>query len=306
MTFADFNTRLGRRAVLGYLALWGLATAYLAVRGGDWVFPIVSLAIFGLAFSTLAFLLTRRIDAPAVVVARPRQEALAIILYVALYAFVLVGWGLGALKAAVPAGQAREVAVLAYKLAIHIVLPALLLVTLGGALRPLLRGVVGGWRWWVVLIVMSLAMFGLLALVSPALAQVGAFGFSPPVAMGWVVLSWLWISVEAGLCEEFLFRAVLQSRLSAWLRSPPAAIAIAALVFSLAHWPGLYLRGGPGVDGWSTDPFQVVAFTIATLSPIAVMMGILWERTRSLLLVALIHGAVDALPNAAAFIRTWS
>lgn len=306
MTLADVNARSGRRAVLGYLALWALATAYLAARGADWVFPIVSLVIFGLGFSALAFLLTRRIDAPAIVVARPRQEAWAVILYVALYAFLFVGWGLGALKAAVPAGPGREVAVLAYKLAIHLVLPALLLVTLGGALRPLLRGVAGGWRWWLVLAVMSLAMFGLIAVFSPALAQIGAFRLAPPVAIGWVVLSWAWMSVEAGLCEEFLFRAVLQSRLSALLRSPPAAIAIAALVFSLAHWPGLYLRGGPGVDGWSTKPLQVAAFTIATLSPIAVMMGILWERTRSLLLVALIHGAVDALPNAAALIRTWS
>jgi membrane protease YdiL (CAAX protease family) len=107
------------------------------------------------------------------------------------------------------------------------------------------------------------------------------------------------------LCEEFLFRALLQSRLSAWLRSPVAAIAIAALLFALAHWPGLYLRGGPDVDGWSTDPLQVAAFTIATLSPIAVMMGVLWERTRSLLLVALVHGAIDALPNVADMIRTW-
>ncbi|HEV7233006.1 MAG TPA: hypothetical protein VGN36_02090, partial [Sphingorhabdus sp.] len=70
--------------------------------------------------------------------------------------------------------------------------------------------------------------------------------------------------------------------------------------------PGLYLRGGPGVDGWSTDPIQVAAFTIATLSPLSVMLGVLWQRTRSLLLVVLIHGAIDALPNTAELVRVWT
>jgi membrane protease YdiL (CAAX protease family) len=305
MTLKDLNTPTGRRALLGYLAAWGVATAYLALRGADWVFPIISLGIFGIALSAIAFALTRRIPVPALAIARPRREALAIIGYVALYATVFVGWGLGAVKAALPAGPAHELVVLGYKLLIHVVLPAALIVALGGLVRPLLRGVVGGMRWWVALLVMCSILLGLLALVSPSLAQIAAFHLSLPAALAWFVASWLWISVEAGLCEEFLFRALLQSRLSAWLRSPVAAIAIAALLFALAHWPGLYLRGGPDVDGWSSDPLQVAAFTIATLSPIAVMMGVLWERTRSLLLVALVHGAIDALPNVASMIRTW-
>lgn len=305
MTFADFTSPLGRRALLGYLGLWGVATAYLAATGADWSFPVISLAIFGIAMSAIGFGVTRGIAVPDLAIARPRREALAMIGYVALYAFLFIGWGLGALKAALPAGQTREVAVLLYKLAIHVALPAAIVVALGGAVRPLLRAVVGGWRWWVALVVMCALMFGLLAMVSPSLAQIAGFGLSPPVALSWVVASWLWISLEAGLCEEFLFRALLQSRLSAWLGSPVAAIAIAAVVFSLAHWPGLYLRGGPGVEGWSTDPLQVAAFTIATLSPIAWMMGVLWERTRSLLLVVLVHGAIDALPNAAEMIRIW-
>ncbi|CAN5425437.1 hypothetical protein BH10PSE14_BH10PSE14_41330 [soil metagenome] len=305
MILADFNTPSGRRALLGYLAVWGLASAYLAIKGADWVFPLVSLGIFGITLSAIAFALTRRIAVPALAIADPRREALAMIGYVALYAVLLVGWGLGAVKAALTAGPVHELGVLGYKLVIHVVLPAALIVALGGAIRPLLRGVVGGLRWWVALLVMCAILLGLLAVVSPSLSQIAAFHLSLPAALAWFVASWLWISVEAGLCEEFLFRALLQSRLCAWLRSPVAAIAIAALLFALAHWPGLYLRGSPGTDGWSTDPLQVAAFTIATLSPIAVMMGVLWERTRSLLLVALVHGAIDALPNVADMIRTW-
>jgi membrane protease YdiL (CAAX protease family) len=118
-------------------------------------------------------------------------------------------------------------------------------------------------------------------------------------------LSFLWIAVEAGLCEEFLFRAVLQSRLGAVLKSPLAAVPIAALLFALAHVPGLYLRGTPETDGWSTDVVQVAAFTIASLSPIAILFGLIWARTRSLLLVVLLHGLVDVLPHLPEFLKTF-
>jgi membrane protease YdiL (CAAX protease family) len=119
-------------------------------------------------------------------------------------------------------------------------------------------------------------------------------------------VSFIWIALEAGLAEEFLFRAVLQTRLAAVLRSEVGAVALGALIFALAHVPGLYLRGAPGVDGYSTDLLQVVAFTIATLSPIAVLFGVLWTRTRSLLLVLLLHAVVDFLPNLAEFLETWT
>jgi membrane protease YdiL (CAAX protease family) len=77
------------------------------------------------------------------------------------------------------------------------------------------------------------------------------------------------------------------------------------VLFALSHWPGLYLRGGPGVDGWSSDPIQVAAFTIATLSPLSVSLGLLWTRSRSFLLIVLVHGAIDALPHTAEFSRLW-
>ena len=59
------------------------------------------------------------------------------------------------------------------------------------------------------------------------------------------------------------------------------------------------------MDGWSTDPIQVAAFTIATLSPLSVSLGLLWARSRSLLLVVLVHGAIDALPHTAEMARIW-
>ena len=297
--------RAGVRAWIGFLVIWAAATGYLAATGGDWMFPIAALLIFGVALSGAIWFLTRKMDAPPVPVERPQRESLALLAYIALYAVLLIGLWLGAVRDAIPPGRAQELAVLGYKLTIHVALPVGLILLVGGRVAPLFDSGLQRRGFWTSLIVLSGLLFALLAVVSPSLTQIGALGLAPAVAMAWVLASWAWMSVEAGLCEEFLFRACLQSRLTAWLKSPAAAIVAASLLFGLAHWPGLYFRGGPGVDGWSTDPLQVAAFAIATLAPLSVALGVLWARTHSLLLVALVHGAIDALPATSEFVRVW-
>ena len=261
--------------------------------------------IFGLILSGIIWFLTRKMNAPDVPVANPKRESLGLLAYLALYAFLLIGVWLGTVREAVPEGPNQELAVLAYKLLIHLGLPAAIIILLGGAVRPLFDAGTERKGFWPTLILLSALMFGLLALVSPSLQQIGALNLGVAATLFWVMASWAWLSVEAGLCEEFLFRACLQSRLAAWLRSPVAAITLTSVLFGLAHWPGLYLRGGPGVDGWSTDPIQVAAFTVATLSPLSVALGLLWARSRSLLLIVLVHGAIDALPHTAETFAIW-
>ncbi|RYD92032.1 MAG: CPBP family intramembrane metalloprotease [Sphingomonadales bacterium] len=289
----------------GYLLAWLLSTLYLAARGADWTFPIISLVLFGGILTGVALLLTRRSDAPSVPVGRPRAEAIAILLYLLFYALFVLGWGLGAVRANVSEGPQRQIAELVFKLIFHVGLPIGLLMMLRAPIRPMFDAGLGRRGVLVTLILFSAIMFLLGVVVTPSLKQLAATGASGPIIAAGIAGSFLWMAAEAGLCEEFLFRAVLQSRLDALFRSPTAAILLAALLFSLAHVPGLYLRGGPGVDGWSTDPIQVVAFTIAALSPIAVLFGVLWARTRSLLLIVLIHSSVDTLPYSAEFITTW-
>jgi uncharacterized protein len=305
MTWNDLKSASGRKAIGGYLLTWGVATAYLAAKGADWSFPIISLVIFGVTLSAIAWGLTRKIAVPVITIANPRKESLGLLAYIAIYALVFLGWGMGALKEAVAPGQMQELATLAYKLAVHVALPVLVILFLGGAVRPLLTAGIRDRRWWIAFVGMSIILFGLLAMVSPAMSQIAALKLALPATLLSVLGAWLWISLEAGLCEEFLFRAILQTRLAAWLKSPVVAIVLVSLVFALAHWPGLYFRGTPETDGFSTDAVQVAAFTIAALSPISVLFGVLWQRTRSLLLVALLHGAVDALPFTAEFVKLW-
>lgn len=296
------TTTTGRRegrALLAFLAVWAAATAYLAATGGEWVFPIFSLLVFGTALTALAWWLTRHSGAPELPVARPKREAVALIAYLAVYAVLFLGILFTTIKAAIPDPATREVAMMAFKLLIHVALPAALLLLVGGKVAPMWDGGLGRPGVRSTLIVLGLVLVGLMAAVTPALADIRALGLTPGVAAGWAALSFAWMSVEAGLNEEFLFRAGLQSRLQAWLESPAWAIGLTSLVFALAHAPGLYLRGGPGTDGWSTDPLQVVAFTLATIAPISVLFGVLWWRTRSLLLVVLLHGAADMLQHTA-------
>ena len=44
---------------------------------------------------------------------------------------------------------------------------------------------------------------------------------------------------------------------------------------------------------------------IAMLAPLSILFGVIWMRTRSLLLCILLHATVDFLPNLASFVKLW-
>lgn len=290
-----------------YAALWGGAIYYLYANDNEsWFTGVLVMGIFGIAMSGIAWLLTRGAEAPPIEVKRPALESGAILIYLAFYAVLFLGYGMTAAREAVPEGQQQEMLVLGLKLVAHLVLPAVLLILLGARVAPLLQAGLAGRKFWRTLIVLGVIILGLLAVISPSLRNIAAIGAAPSM-LAWVApVSFVWIAVEAGLNEEFLFRGVVQTRLSAWFRSPWAGVFVTSVLFGLAHAPGLFLRGGPGVDGWSEDPMQVIAFTIAVLTPISVLFGLIYARTKSLLLVVLLHGLVDVLPNMAEFIRMWT
>jgi uncharacterized protein len=289
-----------------YLAAWAAATAYLGFKGADWTLPTISLGVFGAALPVLGIFLTRKAAPPPIPVRRPTLELVALLFFLAVYAVLFLGWGMSATRAVFPAGREQETLVLIVKLLVHVAAPAILLAALGANLRPLFNSGIGRAGFWPPLLVLGAIILALLCVVSPALRDINALHASA-FTLAWAApASFIWLAIEAGLCEEFLFRAVLQTRLAAVLKSEAGAVVTGALLFALAHVPGLYLRGHPGVDGYSSDPVQVVAFTIAVLSPVALLFGTLWARTRSLLLIVLLHASVDMLPNLADFVHTWA
>ena len=108
------------------------------------------------------------------------------------------------------------------------------------------------------------------------------------------------------MTEEFLFRALFQARAAAWLRSETAGIAAMALAFALAHAPGYVLRGAHAMEGMAQapSPLTAAAYAIVVVSPVALMFGVLWARTRNLWLVVVLHGWGDLVPNLASFVHT--
>nr|MBP7651273.1 hypothetical protein [Phenylobacterium sp.] len=88
----------GRGRVLAYLALyaalWGGAFGYLYFKQADWSFPLVSLGVFGVALSGLAWVLTRNSDPPPVRVRRPTLELTAVLVFMVIYAVGFLGLGM--------------------------------------------------------------------------------------------------------------------------------------------------------------------------------------------------------------------
>lgn len=102
-------------------------------------------------------------------------------------------------------------------------------------------GLSGQWR---ALIVLSFALLALQALIGRARTDLGALhptALELPVAVG---LTSVGLFIEVGVVEEFFFRGLVQARASALMGSEMAGLVIMALVFGLAHAPGLYLRRG--------------------------------------------------------------
>jgi uncharacterized protein len=53
---------------------------------------------------------------------------------------------------------------------------------------------------------------------------------------------WVFLSLSAGICEEFTFRGYLQKQLNGWLKNAPAAVVIQGIIFGAAHaYQGLKL-----------------------------------------------------------------
>ena len=110
---------------------------------------------------------------------------------------------------------------------------------------------------------------------------------------------YLWLILEVGLVEEFFFRALLQSRLAAYFKSELSGVVLASLIFGLAHAPGIYLRGAESITpgGGSPSLLGAVCYSVGVLSVTGFFLGLVWVRTKNLLVVVMIHAAGDLLPN---------
>lgn len=291
-----------------YAIIWGGSIAVLSQSGDDSASEAMVIGpIFGLLGPLLAWGLTavgKRETAP-IAVARPAIEAWAVIGYLVLYAALFLGWGLSAVREWFPTDPDREFAISALKIVAHVILPVGLLAILGARIGPLFRAHAGRLSFWLPLVVLGAALLGLLSVVSPSLGNIAALNLASSDWLWAGPGTFIWLVLAVGLCEELLFRAVLLSRLTAYLKSATGAVLIGALLFGLAHAPGLWLRADPSDFGHFHNPVFVFAYTVAVLSPTGIFMGVLWARTKSLWLLVLLHVAIDFLPNLPRFVHSF-
>src|SRR6266508_5514736 len=120
-------------------------------------------------------------------------------------------------------------------------------------------------------------------------------------------LCFIWLFVEAGLVEEFFFRALIQSHLAAAFKSEVSGTVLMSLIFGLADAPGFIFRHAGEVEGLGSNPsaFDAIAYSIVVLAVSGITFGVIWARTKNLFAVILIHAAGDLLPNFGSFVQTW-
>ncbi|MFZ5638253.1 MAG: CPBP family intramembrane glutamic endopeptidase [Pseudomonadota bacterium] len=270
--------------------------------GANLVEPLFLLGVLGVAFPALIATLTRRPRSTPQPLSRPPSAPMPVLAYLAAFSLLVLGWGFTAIAERWPDEPTQSIAQLVAKLASMALLPALLFLP-GSRLRPRF----GARRLWLVFVAMAAAFLAFQAVFGRGLTTLRELAPSMQTLAWAIPACWLWQTLEAGLCEELLFRRVLQQRIADATRSQVAAVLWASLLFGLAHAPGLYLRGAHAMEGASDPtPLWAVAYSIAMIAPAGIAFGVLWARTRSLWLVVALHGTVDLLPQLAPFIRAWS
>jgi membrane protease YdiL (CAAX protease family) len=94
--------------------------------------------------------------------------------------------------------------------------------------------------------------------------------------------------------EEFLFRGVIQGRLREAF-SPVAAISITSVGFALGHIPSYWFGGSDLVS-------VSVGGALLGIAAGGFVLGAIYERTESLLIVSVIHGLLNSIGIGLAFL----
>jgi membrane protease YdiL (CAAX protease family) len=255
-------------------------------------------AVLGVGFSLAAWALTIGVRPLPYYVLQPARELVTLALYlVALTA--LVTWGFDWVRRSFPHDPAQAFALLAVKLVIFVAVPFWLMRRrFGYSWRDLAPSGFSR-RHLLVMVGMAALLILFQAVAGSGWREARAAHIPAHVLLWGMPLALAWWTLEAGVVEEFFFRCLLQSRLSAMLRSELGGIVIASLLFGMMHAPGLYLRTSITQEGLPPHPplWMAVGYSIVITSVAGFLFGVLWSRTRNFALIAIIHGAGDLPPD---------
>ncbi len=277
------------------------------IEGFELAEPILILLIIGVGFSALAWLATKGLSPLAFLVKRPSSESILLVLYLLLVFVPFLTWGGNFIRDTFTTEPSKSMVVLAAKLIVAVLIPLLLFRQLWGyRLRDFISFSFSRKKHLLVALWMSLVLVVFQVVLGSGLLHVRQAGFAAwQLAIG-IPFAFLMLIVEVGLVEEFFFRVLIQSRFAALCRSEVAGVVLMSLIFGLAHAPGMYLRGAEQTSiGASPSMLMAVGYSIVVTSMTGFFLGILWARTRNLVILMLIHAAGDLLPNTVEITRNW-
>jgi membrane protease YdiL (CAAX protease family) len=298
---------IGISLLVGYLALYA-ATLYAMVRYGHFD-ASDSLAVFtvmGVGFSLVAWLLTIGINPLPYDVHEPQRETVTLLVYlIPLAAFI--AYGFDGIHRWVPGEPADSLTILVAKLAVFVVIPAWILVARFGYSLRELAPISTKTSHMLVFVGMAFVLLVFQSVAGRGMKDIAAAHVPGDTLLFGMPVVFLWLMLEVGVVEEFFFRVLLQSRLSAALRSELGGIVVMSLLFGLIHAPGLYLRTGVTQEGLPPNPplFVAIGYSIVITSVAGFFLGLLWARTRNFLLLGMLHAAADLLPNTLPTLRAF-
>jgi len=293
--------------LLGYGAIYfSFLFAMHRFLGFDLGEPLLVLGLMGIGFSALAWWVTRNSIPLPLVVKQPGRESILLLIYMLPLAAYLT-WGRKVLALSTIPEPRQSVVILCIKLLLIVAIPAAMLRL--------------GWRYqWRELFAfqgarrhvrpalwMSLALIALQCVVGRGLGEMRHSGFSPLTLVAGAPFIYLFLLLEVGLVEEFFCRVLLQTRLALWLKSEMGGIIGTALLFGLMHAPGLYYNSAATQEAVGQHPswLMAIGYSVVITSVAGFFLGVLWMRTRNLLLVMIVHAAGDLVPNFVPMLKNW-
>ncbi len=298
---------IGISLLAAYILIYA-ATLLAMVRFGkfDASDSLGVFAVLGVGFSFAAWLLTIGVKPLPYRVLEPRKESVALLAYLVLLA-LFIAYGFSVIHRAIPGEPADSIAILIAKLTAFVVIPACIMMSrFGYKLRDLAPLSLTTSHLLVVL-GMSLVLLIFQSVAGRGLRDIADAHVPGDKLLLGIPLVFLWLVFEVGVVEEFFFRVLLQSRLSAVLRSELGGIVLMSLIFGLVHAPGLYLRTSATQEGLSAHPslLMAIGYSIVITSVAGFFLGVLWARTRNFLVLVLVHAATDLLPNTLPTLRAF-
>ena len=305
------------RVLIGGVILYVCAFAILLPnKNFDAAGAVVVLIVFGIVFPLIAWIATRRAIPLSISVTPDKSQLIVLIGYIIVLSVYLVGgpqWIDQHLPSSwIDSARTSFFITLAKKLFVFVAIPfAIFRFGFGYRLRDFgiqaegLRALRHSHL--PVVVVVGGAFLAFQYFLSGGGAAFRHGHFTTYQLLLGLPLGFIWLFVEAGLVEEFFFRALIQSHLAAAFKSEVSGTVLMSLIFGLAHAPGFIFRHAGEVEGLGSNPsaLDAVAYSIVVLAISGVTFGVIWARTKNLFAVMLIHAAGDLLPNFAGFAKTW-